>query len=221
MTPDFIAEVLRINDRYVSEFVEGYNLCPFAKLTRERGALFREVLGVDDHERCLQTMAAWEQEPKLEIGMLIFPLTNLDPLRFDRFTQTLRERYEKPRGHAAPLVLAPFHRNAGFGDKTPAAMTMFWRRAPDPFIQVVPIALLRSIKGQSTGGKVLWDGTAKSLAELQRRNRHPPLSVSIAADNYRRLESPGMAQLQATLEAIYVDRDRSYARFFNASAGNP
>ena len=34
-----------------------------------------------------------------------------------QFDHTLRERYEKPRGHAAPLVLAPFHRNAGYGDK--------------------------------------------------------------------------------------------------------
>ncbi len=217
----FAAEVLRINDRYVGEFIEHYNLCPFARLTRERGALYREIVWQDDADHCLATLAAWEQQPALEIGMLIFPRTTLDPLGFDRFAQRLRERYETPRGVAAPFVLAPFHRRANFGQKTPAQMTMFWRRAPDPFIQVVPIALLRSVKGQNTAGKFLFDGSPAAFAELERRNRHKPLSEHIAHDNFKRLQDPGLAALEATLEAIFADRDRSYARFDDALETRP
>ena len=213
MTPDFRAQVLRINDRYLGEFVEHYNLCPFAKLTRERGALFREMFADDDEAACLEVLKRWENESKLEIGMLIFPLTQLNPMGFDRFTKRLRETYEKPRGVAAPLVLAPFHRQASFGCKTPAQMTMFWRRAPDPFIQVVPIALLRAVKGNAGSGKFLFDGSAAAFAELARRNRHSSLTEHIAKENFGLLDEPGLAMLQQTLEAIFRDRDESYARF--------
>ena len=65
MTPEFLAEVLRINDRYIGEFVERFNLCPFAKLTRERGALFREVLDSEDLARAIAVLEDWEHEPRL------------------------------------------------------------------------------------------------------------------------------------------------------------
>ena len=212
MTPEFLAEVLRINDRYIGEFVERFNLCPFAKLTRERGALFREVMDSEDLARAIAVLEAWEQEARLEIGMLIFPLTQLDAVQFDRFTGRLREQYERPRGIGAPLVLAPFHRRAGYGQKSPAQMTMYWRRAPDPFIQVVPIALLRAVRGNNHSGKFLFDGSASALAELERRARHPSLTEHIAKENYDRLAEPGLPALQATLDAIYADRDAAYAR---------
>ena len=39
-----VAAALARNDRYVREFVEALNLCPYAKRTRETGKLKREVL---------------------------------------------------------------------------------------------------------------------------------------------------------------------------------
>ena len=46
-----VADALERNDRYVREFVEAFNLCPYAKRTREAGRLQRIVLLEDAGDR--------------------------------------------------------------------------------------------------------------------------------------------------------------------------
>lgn len=221
MAPTFVDEVLRINLRYVVEFIERFNVCPFAQKCRTSGALHRRVFETDELEGPLAALAEMETIAGLEIGMLIFPRTQLDMNGFELLTRRLRERYEAPRGIGAPLILATFHPRAGFGQKTPAQMTMFWRRAPDPLIQVVPAQLLAAIKKTAPGGKFLFDGSAAAMAEMERRNRPPfygqSLGEKIASDNYSLRDTVGLPELEVILNDIIADRDASYARCADAA----
>ena len=45
LDPRFVREVLRINERYLREVIEAFNICPFARRGRERRQIVREVLG--------------------------------------------------------------------------------------------------------------------------------------------------------------------------------
>lgn len=60
------AEALRLNDRYVREVIERFNLCPFARGARVSGRAIREVLLFDacDEEKAADAVERHERGPR-------------------------------------------------------------------------------------------------------------------------------------------------------------
>jgi hypothetical protein len=113
---------------------------------------------------------------------------------FERFSsalyETLRERLE-----SAP-VMAAFHPGLPGSGDAPHRLVGLLRRAPDPFVQLIP-------EGLHEGGTV-FAGTIEGEAAVVAQPDHAEL-------NFRRLKGESIDRLIATSADIRADRDRSYA----------
>ena len=72
------AQALARNDRYLREFVEALELCPFARRCRESGRLARRVLrGGRPGEATASAVRELEAtaEEQVEVALLIYPDT--------------------------------------------------------------------------------------------------------------------------------------------------
>lgn len=181
-----------------------HGVCPFAapSLAAE-GQVQRRVLGsLAEAPAAIAELAA---DARLAVGLLIFPSLTLDAEAFDRACVPLRT------AHPA-FVAAVFHPQTAFATATAAQAVGFFRRAPDPTLQLVRAAALEDVRGGKDGaGKFLFDYSAAAWQELERRQNRLPLSERIARDNHRLLTEK-IAALQAIYDDIRVDRDASYAR---------
>ena len=84
-------EALRLNDRYLSEAVIGFGLCPWAERAISDGELRRRV--VADAEPSLAAALAFIDElaragAAVSVAMLIFARAAVASPAFDRFTET-------------------------------------------------------------------------------------------------------------------------------------
>src|SRR5262245_57792744 len=118
----FVEEVLRINERYLVEVVEAFNLCPFARAARLGGAVDRQVLlnAEADMESALAAIRKIEGDLQIVIGLLIFPRLQLDPAGFDRMLGDIRRADEAQR--KPPFAMAGFHPQAGYAADSPAKL---------------------------------------------------------------------------------------------------
>src|SRR5262249_45279145 len=91
---------------------------------------------------------------------------------------------------------------------TPAQAVGFFRRAPDPTLQLVRASVLDAVRGGS--GKFVFDFSPAAWAELKKREHRLPTSERIARDNHALLVQR-IGELQAIYDDIRADRDRSYA----------
>jgi hypothetical protein len=105
-------------------------------------------------------------------------------------------------------VAAVFHPDTPYDAATPAQAVGFFRRAPDPTLQLVRASVLDRVRG-SASGKFLFDFSAEAWAELRRREQRLPTSERIARDNHRLL-GERLAELEAIYDDIRADRERSY-----------
>jgi hypothetical protein len=195
--------------------VEAFDFCPFARGARSSGQVAQRVLDGPAPEvgHALEQIAELEAQPQTVIGLLIFPRLTVAAEGFDRFVHQLREADGARRKGRPPFALAAFHPEGVWGDDTPDRMVMFFRRSPDPTIQLVRFSTLDAVKGPSrSDGKFLFDFSASGLAELERRANEVPLSDRIARTNFERARRD-LARVEAVLADIRADRDRSYARF--------
>jgi hypothetical protein len=141
------------------------------------------------------------------VAILIFPRCTLEAQAFDQWVQELRLR--SPRQFA----LAPFHpRPVSWSQKRAEQMTMFYRRSPDPSIQLVRLDALEAVRGEADGA-FLMEWTAACLQKLQERAARPPLGERIARDNLATVERVGIEKMEAVFAEIQADRQRSYSRF--------
>jgi hypothetical protein len=208
----FVDEVLRINQRYVSEIVEGFDVCPFARGARTGGAFGRRVIveATRDPAPSLAAIDALAADPALEVAVLIYPRVRLGASDFDDFVRLLRQADEARR--RPPFALAMFHPDATYGTESPERMVMFFRKTPDPTIQLVRFDVLDAVK-RGQGGKFLFEWSAEGWAELMRRTETPSVSDRITRDNFAMVMREGIARLEGIYADIRADRDRSYARF--------
>jgi hypothetical protein len=206
----FVDEVLRVNARYLDELVEGYDVCPFARGARLRSQVARRVLldETPDPTAALEAIDELAREETIAVALLIFPRLPLAPDPFDRFVGELRAA-SKP-----PFAMAMFHPDAAYDLASPQQMVMFFRRAPDPTIQLVRFSVLDAVKGPTRAdGKFLFDWSARGWAELARRSAEVSVSEQIAQANHATALREGITRLQAVLDDIRADRARTYARF--------
>ena len=176
-----------------------FGVCPFAAPALTSGAVARRVLaGFDELPAVVD---AWARDPAIEVALVIFPSLELGFEAFERGCAPLRT------AHPA-FVAAVFHPEAPFAPATPAQAVGFFRRAPDPTLQLVRADVLERVRGAD--GKFLFDFSPAAWAELQRRERRLSPSERIARDNHALLAASA-DELAAIYDDIRADRARSYA----------
>ena len=165
----------------------------------------RVILGRDEAELAAAArvqVAELARQESIEVALLIFPSVTSGPDAFDAWCAPLRA--------ADPaFVAAVFHPECAYDLSTPAQAVGFFRRAPDPTLQLVRVDVLERVRGSD--GKFLFDFSAAAWAELARRERRLPPSERIARDNHALLGARA-GELVAIYDDIAADRARSYGR---------
>lgn len=211
----FAEEVHRVHRRYLHEVVAAFALCPHVKPPGVRGpgapgaeglpsdgdAAFGAFVVMLDREPDVAATAAAARAITDPVAHLVFPLVTLAPPPFERFASAFGAVVRRERlaaGDDVP-VLAAFHPALDGDASTPDRLVGLLRRAPDPFVQLVP-------DGLAQGGTV--------LAAL-RPDGTPELPTSDRGDHgfqsWRRLRGGGLDAILARVADIHADRARAYA----------
>jgi hypothetical protein len=196
------ATVRRILDRYLVEVVEAYELCPWARAAREAGEL---AVAIVWGEPALDAwVAAAERalaEPGARVAMVVAP-------EWPGALAELRALRDRVAARVLAAGIAEFHPDAPLDLATPARLVPFLRRAPDPLLQLVPLALLAAARAQPPPPDLAAQARMLGGAEPAAR---ADLAARIAAANHARVAADPAA-LAARFAEIAADRARSYAR---------
>lgn len=193
--------VIRVFERYLVEVVERYDLCPWARATREGGALAVEVVWgtptLDEWTAAAEALLAREHT---RVAMVIAPELSISPVDLHGM-----------RGEVAMRIptagVAEFHPDAALDLSTPARLVPFVRRSPDPLLQLVPLSIIDQMRSSSANA-----GLAHQ-AKILSGNAPPPrpeVAERIASANHATLRDRH-EEMTSTLLAISEDRARSYA----------
>jgi hypothetical protein len=164
------AEALARNDRYLLEFVEALQMCPFARRCREDGKLHRRVLFSRDE--ALPAVRAIEDLPQdsVEVALLIFPREPADGAdsarEFESFASELRNRILDAHGGNPPFYCVAFHPDLPRDLLDAHRAVQFIRRSPDPTLQLVRASVLRQVRADKEGGSRFVDPSKLSLEEM-------------------------------------------------------
>lgn len=214
--------ILELHERYVSEVVEGLNLCPFARKSREEGRVhrpvFREPVSPRRAAACVERLVA--QNPDAEIVLLTFIVEPDHPWRrpepFEAFTRAVRETYQ---GLEAPVFyMVAFHPELS-GPPPGTALTQdtlvsLLRRTPDPVIQCVSASVLDRVRREAQVAarermRATLADKDPALAVLfeQSISPDPQLSAEIARRNFAGVGSgEGRDELERRIASILAAR---------------
>lgn len=197
-----LAEVRRIFDRYLVEIVEAYGLCPWARPARLGGEVAVEVLwGEPTADAWAAAGEALLSRPETRVAMVVAPESAVTPGEL----RAARDHVGSRLKHAG---IAHFHPDAELDLATPARLVPFLRRSPDPLLQLVPFALLESVRAEPpTVDRLLQAQMLGGQAASLRGD----VADRIAEDNHARVTSE-TAAIVACLDDIARDRRESYAR---------
>ena len=193
-------EVRRVLDRYLVEVIEAYNLCPWARGTRQNGELVIEILwGTPTHDEVCVVAARALATANMRVAMLLFPEAGAS----GRDLRAYRDAILK----VAPAGIADFHPDAALDLLTPARLVSFLRRSPDPMLQLVPLEILDAVRTpvfvpDAAQQAAMLDGTFPSTIDI---------GDKIAATNHATV-TRDPAAIGAVLDDIAADRAASYAR---------
>jgi hypothetical protein len=177
------AGALARNDRYLREFVEALELCPFARKCRESGRLARRALR---GERPAEATAAAVRELELtseeqvEVALLIYPEFAGDLRAFEEFRDDVR-------GSLRLFYCVAFHPALPMDLSDANRAVSFLRRSPDPTLQLVRISTLDRVRSARPGGSTYLDVARLSLDEARCLEQPVSLSDQIAQANLRTL----------------------------------
>jgi hypothetical protein len=206
-------EVRRVHTRYQREVVEALGLCPWARDTRERGAVHMHVsfIQTPDIAAALELIDVTMAGADTSIGILVFPLLALDRLDFSHFLAAVRAQNDALR-RERKFALADFHPNAPSDTTSPERLVPLLRRAPDPMFQIVPTSVLERVRPSDDHGTTFIDAAQLSVATLAGLSAAPPsLASRIARANARTVDRVGLGSFEALLADIHHDRNTSYA----------
>src|SRR5712664_245972 len=192
------AAALARNDRYLREFVEALDLCPFARRCRESGRLARRVLrGGAPGEATASAVRELEATPEdqVEVALLIYP-------ELEGGVRALEELRDEVRRSLRRFHCVAFHPELPMDLSDENRAVSFLRRSPDPTLQLVRIATLDRVRSGRPAGSVYLDPSKLSAEEL--RSLEPALSVSeqIARANLRTLQRHDAARLASLLAEL-------------------
>ena len=224
MAMDFAAQVVRVHKRYATEVVAGYRLCPFLKDVDTGFGRF--CVAMTERIDVEEAKAAFVKAENSIIHM-VYPLVRTPPSEFERFGgdvgRGVRDVWRAtPEGDlrfgSEPPVVATFHPKLA-GDRTsPHRLIGIMRRAPDPFVQMIPGGHYDSgtvLAPLSDVGQLSPEALQKLLAAV------PPPPKDRAADTFKRLTPALVDEIEALVADIHADRDRSYAPFLGELTRQP
>lgn len=209
------AEAARLHERYTVELIERYDLCPWARPARLHGEIERHVLlqSSNDPEPTLALLARIEHsERPPPVAIAIYPRLALAPLAFDQFAAEVKRLDQQRHGGKPVYVSATFHPDYPLVRRSASSVVPFFRRSPDPSLQLVRLSILEAARG-GDHGKFVFDYSAASWERLRRRAESRSVTERITGENHAALEREGAAAFQKVLDDIAADRARSYARF--------
>src|SRR6267378_1658968 len=157
------AAALARNDRYLREFVEALELCPFARKCRESGRLARRVLR---GERPAEATAAAVRELELtseeqvEVALLIYPEFAGDLRAFEEFCREVRAALRL-------FYCVAFHPGLPIDLSDENRAVSFLRRSPDPTLQLVRITTLDRVRSGRPSGSTYLDPSRLSPDDLR------------------------------------------------------
>jgi hypothetical protein len=196
------AEVMRVFDRYLVEVVEAYDLCPWARGARQGGEVAVEVVwGTPSEDAWGAAAEALLAREATRVAMVIAPELVVTPAE-------LRAVRDRVAARIPVAGVAEFHPDAALDLASPARLVPFVRRAPDPLLQLVPLAILDAVRAAPPAATL-----ATQAQMLGGRATAPRADVAdrIAATNHATVSRAHTA-IEATLDAIAADRAASYAR---------
>jgi hypothetical protein len=206
------AEALRLYRRYEREIVQGLGLCPWAVRARREGHVAERVLlcAEPDVPATVAAVGALGADPKVHIGLLLFPRLVLARHTFQRFVSHVRD--EAARQGDLTMAVAAFHPDAEPDPTTPERLVPFLRRTPDPTIQLVRTSVLDQVRGSQPHGTGYFDPATIDLGALMDAKPEVPLHQRVAEANLARVREVGIEHVCALADDIRRDRDRTYAQ---------
>lgn len=197
--PALCREALRLCDRYVTEAILPFGLCPWAEPAWRAGRVGRGVLmeATPAASDCLPFIDVWASPPAaaaapaVEVALLILPRFSGGRAAFDAFAERVRrvDRERLATGAPPTFMIAAFHPLGAERFSGPHQLVSFLRRSPDPLLQLVRADLLDRMK------------TAQ-----------PSISEEIAHRNHAALVGSELDRFDGIVRAIRADRDTTYAR---------
>lgn len=195
------------NMRFLTDVVEGLNICPYARRSRLDNTVLRLVFDdpVSDgvlacHDELAAVLDKVSDQANHEVTQLIFPRATCDPQTWVRVVKRATAELQAARGRST-VGVAAFHPDLAFGTDRPETLVPLFRRAPDPTIQWIRLDALDRVRRSRPHGDVaiahgpdLW----KSLEKL----RQPSIADEIAQHNYDRVESMGLDAFVALLTTL-------------------
>ncbi|MCZ6807079.1 MAG: hypothetical protein O7F08_09010 [Deltaproteobacteria bacterium] len=194
-------EAVRLHERYHLEVIERFGLCPWAKHARV-GNRTRAHVVLD--EPCLPNELApvlegWDTDESIDVAFVIAPRFGDGSEAFARWAASLTALLDDR------FLSAPFHP----GVDEAAGSVRFFRQAPDPTVQLVRRARLEEVRAQDPPH--YKDIFTVNMRDLEADRAPKTVAASVIEHNERVLEREGRHALQAILDDIYADRDRTYA----------
>jgi hypothetical protein len=198
----FAREVFRVHRRYAVEVVAAFALCPFVRRGDEAAvAAFGRFAVVLDRELDRDATCRIALSSPGAVVHIVYPLVSSTPADFERFAARVGDALRKAVAPAQANVLAAFHPELSGDTRSPDRLVGMLRRAPDPFVQLIP-------EGLHEGGTTF----AGPVDEVHVAARAP------AEENFQRLRGGGLERVVALLADIHADRARAYAPFLEALA---
>lgn len=132
--------IVKQTQRWVSEFVVKYYMCPFARAEVERSSIAYHVCDSGDMEKALHQLAEACQEldenEEIETSLIILP-TGFDD--FEQFIDLLNiaDDLIVDQGHEGTYQLASFHPNYQFDGEAENDPANYTNRAPYPTLHLL------------------------------------------------------------------------------------
>lgn len=212
----FAGEVVRVHRRYAVEVVAAHRLCPFV---RDPDVAFGRFCVMLARQPLLDEAREAYRRADNPVLHIVYPLARTTPSDFERFGGDVgraardiwREaRDDDPRFGPEPPVIASFHPGLAGDRASPHRLIGLLRRAPDPFVQIIPGGHHES--GTVVAPIVDLEGMApEALAKMFEIAPPPPKDRT--QELFERLSAAALDDIAATVADIHADRDRSYAPY--------
>ena len=197
-----IREALRLHERYHRELIERFSVCPWAKAARLEGRTRTHVVpeASCSAAELAPLVGTWAVDETVDVAFVIVPRFSSGRDAFAEWVSSLAEQTNEV------FLSAPFH--PGAPDE--AGSVQFLRQTPDPTAQLVRRSRLEEIRAQDPPH--YKDIFELDLRSLEATKPASSVAASVHSYNQRTLEREGRAGLQAIVEDIRNDRNRTYAR---------
>jgi len=193
-------EAIRLHDRYQLELIERFALCPWARHAREANRTQTHVV-LDAPclpDELAPVLERWDTDQSVDVAFVIAPKFGDGPEAFARWAASLAALLDDR------FLSALFHPGV---DQT-AGSVRFFRQTPDPTVQLVRRARLEEVRAQDPPH--YKDIFTLNIKDLQADRAPKTVAASVIEHNQRVLDREGRDTLQAILDDIYADRDRTY-----------